>query len=114
MSQKYLPITITLQVPTPLDGKEVEKLTMRPPMAADVFAADQASTSDMERDALLFANLTDTTAEFIKSLSFYDYKRVEQANDLFLLPIPVHLDRRSSLFPAPEEAVSESSNDSPS
>jgi len=97
--KQYLPVPIPLQEAHDLDGQEKDQLTMRPPSAADVFAATAMTTSDMERDALLFANLTDTTAEFIKGLSFFDYKRVEAAYGLFMLPLPQHLESRLSFLP---------------
>lgn len=106
----YLPITITLQVPKALDGQLVKTLTMRPPICTDVLVATTQTQSEVSRDVLLFANLTDTTPEFIGSLEFYDYKRVEQANDCFLVPVQQHLERRSLYFPEPDTAASTNLN----
>ena len=112
---KYLPVPVPLQEARELDGQPVTELTIRPPTAQDVFTATAMTKTDMERDALLFANLTDTTADFIRGLSFFDYKRVEAGYGLFMLPIPAHLERRLSFLPAaPMAEVSESSATFPS
>lgn len=108
--QQYQPIKVTLQVPKELDGKLVESVTMRPPKAADVIAAHTSTNNDIGRDVLLFANLTDTTPEFIGAMEFYDYKLLEQANDCFLVPVSAHLERRSSYFANPVPEQSQSSN----
>lgn len=115
MDKKYLAISIALQVPAELDKKCIEKIEMRPPTAADVFLATSMTSSEAEKDALLFANLSDTTADFIKSLSFYDYKRIEDAFSLFMLPIAAHLGKRALWFPDnPEGETSTTLLESPS
>ena len=101
--KKYLPIPIPLEESRDLDGQPVSKLTMRPPQATDLFAAERAGRGP-EGDLHLFANLTGTTVEFIQSLSVFDYKKVERAYGLFMLPIPLHLEKRSSFCPEPPAA----------
>ncbi len=113
--QKYIPIKIDLQEPATLDSKLINSLEMRPPKAGDVFAAQNLTANTAERDALLFGNLTDTTADFMKSLAFYDYKRVEAAYGLFMCPIKSHLEKQYSFCAKPPEVVAlENSSDSTS
>ncbi len=108
--KKYLPVPVSLQESHEFDGAKLDKLTMRPPQAQDVFNATAMTRNDMERDALLFANLTDTTPDFIKELAFFDYKRVEGAYGLFMLTIAQHLERRFSF--CPEQLAAEPSTTS--
>ncbi len=99
IEKKYIPIIIQLQESRELDGVMKTFITMRPPNANDAIIAQTTTANNVEADRLLFANLTDTTEDFIGSLSLYDYKMVEKANDCFLLPIPIHLGRCASLYP---------------
>jgi len=107
--QTYLPISIALQVAKALDGTERKNLTMRPPTTTDVVTAQRTYGNTIEKDVLLYANLTDTTEAFILSLEFYDFKQVEAAFNCFLFPVSVHADKRVLLSPkVPEAAPSES------
>lgn len=125
MSNKYLPITITMQVAKDFEGKAMPSLTMRPPTTNDVIIAQQQATrvlpdgskyiDEAESEAQLFANLTGTTREFIGALEFYDYSQLGKAYDCFLLPLPQYVGKCALLFPGSAEASpSESSEPSPS
>ena len=72
----YQPIKISLQVPKELDGSPQANLTMRPPETNDVILAQKQSRiivegnmldDNAEHEAHLFANLTNTTRDFIGS-----------------------------------------------
>lgn len=118
----YQPIKISLQVPKELDGSPQANLTMRPPETNDVILAQKQSRiiaegnlvdDNAEHEAHLFANLTNTTREFIGSLAQYDYLQLQKAYDCFLLPIPQFAARSALLFPSSvEESPSKSSEDS--
>ena len=99
---RYLPITVELQVPKEMDKQRVSEITLRPPTTNDVILSQKSAANEADQDVLLFANLSDTTEDLIRSLEFYDYKRVEKAFNCFLLPIAEHCARRASLFPQAE------------
>lgn len=115
MSQlRYLPIPITLQIPADLGGKPVTELTMRPPTTTDVIVAEQSTTTPYDKDVLLYANLTDTTEEFVKSLPYFDYLQLDKAFELFLLPLSEFLGQHALLLPKRQgEAASENLLTSP-
>lgn len=118
----YQPIKISLQVPKELDSATQAILTMRPPETNDVILAQKQSRiivegnmldDNAEHEANLFANLTNTTREFIGSLAQYDYLQLQKAYDCFLLPIPQFAAKSALLFPSSAEAsLSKSSGDS--
>lgn len=117
----YQPIKIALQVPQKLDGQEQTVLTMRPPTTNDVILAQKNSRfvhngevhdDNAEHEAHLFANLTNTTREFIGSLAQYDYLQLQKAYDCFLLPIQQYVAKSALLFPSSAvESPSKSSDD---
>ncbi|EKO3963152.1 phage tail assembly protein [Vibrio fluvialis] len=117
----YQPIEITLQVPQKLDDQVKTSVTMRPPTANDVILAQKNSRlahngefydDNAEHEAHLFANLTNTTREFIGSLAQYDYLQLQKAYDCFLLPLPRHAAQSALLFPSSAaESHSKSSDD---
>ncbi|MCW7553643.1 phage tail assembly protein [Endozoicomonas gorgoniicola] len=98
---KYQPIPIPLESPRDLDGKPVSELTMRPPTTSDVVVAQSKADNPIQKDVLLYANLTDTSENFIQSLAFYDFKQVEKAFDAFMCPVSKHVDRRALFLPKP-------------
>lgn len=109
----YQPIVITLQVAKDLDGSTQTKLTMRPPETNDVILAQKQGRTviqgewvddSAEHEAHLFANLTNTTRDFIGSLAQYDYLQLQKAYDCFLLPLPKYAARSALLFPSSAEA----------
>ncbi len=109
----YQPIKITLEVPQPLDGQQQTAVTMRPPTTNDVIHAQKQGRiiiggemhdDNAEHEAHLFANLTNTTREFIGSLAQYDYLRLQKAYDCFLLPTQQYVAKSALLFPSSAEA----------
>lgn len=114
MSNKYLPIKISLQESKEFDGKPLALVTMRPPTTDDVILSQQQATrvladgskyvDEAEAEANLFANLTGTTRGFIGSLAFYDYSQLGKGYDCFLLPLPQFAAKCALLFPSSAEA----------
>ncbi|EOW9266670.1 TPA: phage tail assembly protein [Vibrio cholerae] len=114
---KYEPIKIRLEETRLFEGKELTHLTMRQPTANDVILSQHvvssitnSSSQDAEQEAHLFANLTNTTREFIGSLSVYDYTNLAKAYECFFLPMPKFVAACALHFPSsPEEPHSETS-----
>ena len=75
------PQKIELDYDYDLDGKNVGKLTMRPPKVKDGRQATKAAPGKEPEDVevQLFANLTDTTFEFICELYQEDYNKIQEA-----------------------------------
>lgn len=90
--QTYGPITIKLEKPLEFDGQLVSTLTMRPPCANDVLNPQSQSADGPSADRLMYANLTDTSPEFIGQLSYYDYRQLDGAFRSYSMPVKKHLE----------------------
>jgi len=94
---RYLPVTVHLQVPVKLDGKKVSELIMRAPATSDVILAQKSTTSPEDKDVALYAALTDTTEALIRALTLFDYIQLDNAFELFLVPLSTHLELHALL-----------------
>ncbi|WP_422134961.1 phage tail assembly protein [Endozoicomonas sp. ALD040] len=101
----YQAISIQLEAPRELDNKPLSELTMRPPTTSDVVIAQSQAQNPIHKDVLLYANLTNTTEDFIQSLAFYDFKQLERAFDTFMCRVSEHVDRRALFLPKPSAAT---------
>lgn len=114
---KYQPIKIRLEEARTLDSHEITHVTMRQPTANDIILSQHAvavigeqASQDAEQEAHLFANLTNTTRDFIGSLSVYDYTQLAKAYECFFLPMPKFVAACALHFPSSvEESPSENS-----
>ncbi|WP_067519537.1 phage tail assembly protein [Endozoicomonas ascidiicola] len=105
----YQPIPIQFQVPKELGGELKKSVIMRPPTTEDVELAQLMAQSPVHKDILLYANLTETSEEFVRSLAFYDFRQLESAFDAFMCPVFDHVDKRALFLPKPLEATASKS-----
>lgn len=91
----YAPIPVKFEEPRDFDNKPLTAVTLRPPSTADVVNAQRVYGDTIQKDVLLYANLSGTTEDFINSLAFYDFKQVEAAFECFLFPLSVYADKRA-------------------
>ena len=101
---RYQSIPIRFEQSYVLDGKEVREIMMRPPTADDRINAQIEAKNAESADKLFFANLTNTTEEFLGELAFFDYKKVEAANNCFLVPLSIHFEQRALYLAAAAES----------
>ncbi len=75
------PKTVELEYEYQLDGKPVSEMTLRPPKVKDSRLAAKGAPSNAPEDieVQLFANLTDSTFDFIMDLEQEDYGRLQEA-----------------------------------
>jgi hypothetical protein len=77
-------IKIDLKYPVHEGGVQIKTLTMRPPKARDLVAADKTSSGDIERDVHLLAMICGVAPSTIEELDLGDYKRLQDKSQSFL------------------------------
>lgn len=75
---------IALAYPIETEGTTLSTITLRRPKVRDMLAAQQAGTTDQEREMHMFANLAEVSPEAIHALDLVDYYKLQQAYQGFL------------------------------
>ena len=78
------PQEIVFAFPKELDGKPVERVTMRPPKGSDSVAAGSVAKNPAEGEMILISNLCGLTPDFILEMELCDVNQLQEALSNFL------------------------------